>query len=221
MKLKRFSKLDNFENSIKIINKKTGEVLSIKRFSNLLIKILSKIFKGIRDMQTKKPAFDIYSNNSKIAELILNERSEEELNIIWIEVYPGNTGKGIAQSILSELIKFAKSQKYKYLTLEVPGNSPDAKHIYEKLGFKEDGILTTPEEDEIWGGLTKMRLKLYSINPNYKNKKKTKPIGKQDMPPHLIRIRDEAVNRIKRGEDKEKVLNEVINKYTELHRKYK
>ena len=42
---------------------------------------------------------------------------------------------------------------------EVPGDSPDVRHIYEKLGFKENGILTTPE-DQVWGGLTKMKLNL-------------------------------------------------------------
>lgn len=156
MKIKRFSKLDNLEDSIKIVNKKTKEVLSVKRFSNFLIRFLSKIFKWYRN----RPAFDIYIDSNKVAELILNEVSSDELNIIWIEVYPGNTGKGYAQSILSEIIKFAKMQKYKYITLEVPGDSPDARHIYEKLGFKENGILTTPEEDQVWGGLTKMKLNL-------------------------------------------------------------
>lgn len=157
MKIKRFSKLDNLGDSIKIVNKKTKEVLSVKRFSNFLIRFLSKIFKWYKNIQSNRPAFDIYIDNNKVAELILNEVSSDELNIIWIEVYPGNTGKGYAQSILSEIIKFAKMQKYKYITLEVPGDSPDARHIYEKLGFKENGILTTPEEDQVWGGLTKMK----------------------------------------------------------------
>lgn len=160
MKVKRFSKLDNLENSIKIINKKTKEILSINRYSNSFIRFLSKMFKWYRDMQSSKPAFDVYVDNNKIAELILNEVSNDELNIIWIEVYPENTGKGYAQSILSELIKFAKIKEYKYITLEVPGNSPNSRHIYEKLGFKDDGVLTTPEEDRAWGGLTKMRLNL-------------------------------------------------------------
>lgn len=45
--------------------------------------------------------------------------------------------------------------------MEVPGNAPDARHIYERLGFKE--VYTPPEmkeDDPIWGGLTNMRLDL-------------------------------------------------------------
>lgn len=74
----------------------------MKRFSNFLIRFLSKIFKWYRNIQSNKPAFDIYIDSNKVAELILNE---------------------------------------------VPGDSLDARHIYEKLGFKENGILTTPEEN--------------------------------------------------------------------------
>ena len=114
----------------------------------------------IRDWRSKSPYFDIYVGSEQVAELSLLEKSNDELNIVWIETYYGHYSKGYAQAILSELIKFAKSQGYKYLTLEVPGKSPDARHIYEKLGFKEDGILTTSDKDYMWGGLTKMRLNL-------------------------------------------------------------
>ena len=44
------------------------------------------------------------------------------------------------------------------MTLEVPGNSPDARHIYEKIGFVAGEQIS--DEDDIWGGLTKMRLDL-------------------------------------------------------------
>lgn len=46
----------------------------------------------------------------------------------------------------------------KYITLEVPTISPNARHIYEKIGFKATGTLGS--EDDVWGGLTKMRLDL-------------------------------------------------------------
>ena len=159
MKVKRFSRLDTFQDSVKIVSKKTGEVLTIKRFQSLL-DYIGKFIKMIRDWRSKSPYFDIYVGSEQVAELSLLEKSNDELNIVWIETYYGHYSKGYAQAILSELIKFAKSQGYKYLTLEVPGKSPDARHIYEKLGFKEDGVLTTPDKDYMWGGLTKMRLNL-------------------------------------------------------------
>lgn len=84
------------------------------------------------------------------------------VGIMSSKPYEDYRGKGYSQAILTELIRFAKSQGYKYVTLEVPGRSPDARHIYEKLGFKDDGVLTTPEEDFYWGGLTRMKLKLFA-----------------------------------------------------------
>jgi ribosomal protein S18 acetylase RimI-like enzyme len=159
MKIKRFSKLDTLQDSVRIVSKKTGEVLTIKKFQSLL-DYLGKFIKMIRNWRSKNPSFDIFVGSEQVAELILLEKSSDELNIIWIETNEEYRGRGYSQAILSELIKFAKSQEYKYLTLEVPGKSPDARHIYEKLGFREDGILTTPEKDLCWGGLTKMKLKL-------------------------------------------------------------
>lgn len=121
-----------------------------------------KFIKRLREWSNKRSSFDIYLGSEKVAELNLIEKSKEELNIMWIETYEDYRGKGYSQAILTELIRFAKSQGYKYVTLEVPGRSPDARHIYEKLGFKDDGVLTTPEEDFYWGGLTRMKLKLFA-----------------------------------------------------------
>lgn len=161
MKVKRFSKLDTLQDSIKIVSKKTGESLTINRFKSF-VDILGKFIKRLREWSNKRPSFDIYLGSEKVAELNLIEKSKEELNIMWIETYEDYRGKGYSQAILTELIRFAKSQGYKYVTLEVPGRSPDARHIYENLGFKDDGVLTTPEEDFYWGGLTRMKLKLFA-----------------------------------------------------------
>ena len=49
---------------------------------------------------------------------------------------------------------FAKAEGFKRMALEVPGISPDARHIYEKFGFKEVGKQTGA--DDFWGGLTIM-----------------------------------------------------------------
>lgn len=45
----------------------------------------------------------------------------------------------------------------KQLTLEVPTNSPDARHIYEKQGFVAGKRIS---DDDVWGGLTEMKRKL-------------------------------------------------------------
>lgn len=205
MKIKRFSKLDIFQDSVKIISKKTGEILTVSRFHSLL-DFFGKYIRKLREWLNKKPSFDIYLGAEKVAELNLHEKSDEELNIIWIETYPNYYGKGYAQAILTELIRFAKSQGYKYLTLEVPGKSPDARHIYKKLGFEDDGILTIPEEDSFWGGLTKMKLKLFS------KKKKKLPQGKQVSYKDLDKVQNRKIDVDTSDDAIEIASQEIVNR---------
>jgi RimJ/RimL family protein N-acetyltransferase len=205
MKVKRFSKLDTLQDSIKIVSKKTGESLTINRFKSF-VDILGKFIKRLREWSNKRPSFDIYLGSEKVAELNLIEKSKEELNIMWIETYEDYRGKGYSQAILTELIRFAKSQGYKYLTLEVPGKSPDARHIYKKLGFEDDGILTTPEEDSFWGGLTKMKLKLFS------KKKKKLPQGKQVSYKDLDKARNRKIDVDTSDDAIEIASQEIVNR---------
>lgn len=96
MKVKRFSKLDTLQDSIKIVSKKTGESLTINRFKSF-VDILGKFIKRLREWSNKRPSFDIYLGSEKVAELNLIEKSKEELNIMWIETYEDYRGKGYSQ----------------------------------------------------------------------------------------------------------------------------
>lgn len=69
-------------------------------------------------------------------------------------------GKGYATAVLKETLSECKRRGYKQFTLEVPGNSPDARHIYEKLGFIAGEQVSSADDDFVWGGLTKMKLDL-------------------------------------------------------------
>lgn len=68
MKVKRFSKLDTLQDSIKIVSKKTGESLTINRFKSF-VDILGKFIKRLREWSNKRPSFDIYLGSEKVAEL--------------------------------------------------------------------------------------------------------------------------------------------------------
>jgi ribosomal protein S18 acetylase RimI-like enzyme len=48
---------------------------------------------------------------------------------------------GIANSLLSQAILFAKNSKFKYLILQVRENNEHAKYLYKTNGFKEIGII--------------------------------------------------------------------------------
>lgn len=88
------------------------------------------------------------------------EVSKDELNLPWLGIRSKERGHGYAQAVMDAAVEYGKSKGYKVITLEVPGDSPDARHIYEKKGFVATKVLSTPEEDFIWGGLTKMEYRI-------------------------------------------------------------
>lgn len=152
--IKRFSKLNNLESVD--ISYKSNKIKLIK-FKNSFINLLDKIG-PIRRYHEKNPVYGIYLNDVEIGDLTLSQVSDNELNIVWIGIYDKFSGNGYAQLVMKAIINYAKSNGFKYITLEVPGKSPNARHIYEKLGFK---VVRTPKStDDVWGGLTDMRLDL-------------------------------------------------------------
>lgn len=56
------------------------------------------------------------------------------------------------------VVKYGEKNGYKSVSLEVPGVSQDARHIYEKIGFNK--VSAPVDEEDIWGGLTYMKKKL-------------------------------------------------------------
>lgn len=142
-----------------IVLKKFKDSWWTKHIAPILVHIVIKISrsKNMRDVKTVAD-YDIKKGGETIGRFDLTEMSKDELNVMWIEIDEKYRGHGYAQKVLRWIIQFAKERSYKELTLEVPGISPDARHIYEKLGFKEVGQITIPEEDSWWGGLTGMKL---------------------------------------------------------------
>lgn len=100
------------------------------------------------------------SKGEAVGVMTLQKKSADELNVIWIDVEEEHRGKGYATAAMKGAVTFAKKQKVKRVTLEVPGNSPDARHIYEKLGFKINPGQKAEFGDAVWGGLTDMTLDL-------------------------------------------------------------
>jgi ribosomal protein S18 acetylase RimI-like enzyme len=98
------------------------------------------------------------AKGEKVGNMFLWKKKSDELNVVWVEVKDKHKGQGIATGAMRAAIDMAKQEGLKKVTLEVPGSSPDARHIYEKLGFKA-GKQITPDND-MWGGLTEMQLDL-------------------------------------------------------------
>jgi len=124
-----------------------------------------------RTIKKVNPKYDIDSfkvfdfkdkDGSKVGFGSFNRTSKDELYLNFVTVKPKYRGKGYASAAMKGVVKYAQNEGIKKLTLEVPGNAPDARHIYEKLGFKDDGPVQGDKSD-IWGGLTPMAMNVAKL----------------------------------------------------------
>jgi GNAT superfamily N-acetyltransferase len=138
------------------IKTKTGETIILDGEKTPgLAKFLAKYSSGIRKNLENTDSFLIKdSNGEEIGSMELFKESSNELNVVWVEVSDKHRGKGYATAAMIAAIKIAEKRKMHKVTLEVPGTSPDARHIYEKLGFKP--VSTLGNVNDVWGGLTVM-----------------------------------------------------------------
>jgi RimJ/RimL family protein N-acetyltransferase len=119
-----------------------------------------------RAIKKINPKYDIDSfkvfdfkdkNGAKVGFGSFNRTSKDELYLNFVTVKTKHRGKGYASAAMKGVVKYAQNEGIKKLTLEVPGNAPDARHIYEKLGFKAEGKVIGDKTD-VWGGLQPMAM---------------------------------------------------------------
>lgn len=138
---------------------RNGDLIEMRRDGyGLLARGLGKINPNIAVEQSKTRFYNAYVNGKKVGNIQLYNESDTSINVVWLGVKSRERGKGYAQAILESSAGRAKAAGFKQMTLEVPGNSPDARHIYEKQGFVAGKQISS--DDDVWGGLTKMKKKL-------------------------------------------------------------
>ena len=144
-----------------VIHKKGEPVELHQNPDSATAKFLAKFIPSIKELQEQYKDYTIYDHNGrKLGDLSTNLDSKSSMNIVWLGIKSKYEGNGYGQSAMRTVISLAQKQGVKELTLEVPASSPNARHIYEKLGFKETGEKMLGSADDVWGGLTKMTLKL-------------------------------------------------------------
>lgn len=117
---------------------------------------LARISKKYREEYAKTATLSIRTKNGKkVGEANVWKKDDGELYLNWLGIDRSQRGKGYATATLKAAEKFGRQQGMKRMTLEVPGNSPDARHIYTKLGFKV--VKEAEGTNDIWGGLTEMQ----------------------------------------------------------------
>lgn len=135
----------------------SGETVTMSKTPpNALNKFLGRISKNYRASYANSASLVIKDSLGKqVGEAQVTKKSADELNLVWLGIHKSSRGQGYATAVMHAGAEFGRQSGFKKMTLEVPGNSPDARHIYEKLGFKvvkED----LDGEDPVWGGLTSM-----------------------------------------------------------------
>ena len=135
---------------------KNVEISSIP--TNRVAKFLIAHNRKIRTNAENTRNYTITSDGKPVGDMTLYKESDDSLNVVWVGINESSRGNGYATAAMLGAIEVAKKSGCKHVTLEVPGNSPDARHIYEKLGFVAQEQISG--DDDIWGGLTSMKLDL-------------------------------------------------------------
>ena len=152
----------NIDQPKPVVLRKKGESVELHQNpKSATAKFLAKLIPSIKDSQDRYKDYTVCDRaGNRIGNMSTNLDPDGSLNIVWLGIKTKHEGKGHGQSAMRTVIDDAKKQGIKKITLEVPTTSPNARHIYEKLGFKETGEKMLGDEDDVWGGLTKMALKL-------------------------------------------------------------
>jgi len=135
---------------------KTGDVVSFEDEKvSTFTKCLALLSKKARDNIVNTKIVDVKVNDKNVGDITLF-RNGKEVNVVWLGI--NDEGKGYGQATMKAAIEYAKKSGATKMTLEVPGTSPNAKHIYEKMGFESTGEFLGDTND-VWGGLEKMELR--------------------------------------------------------------
>ena len=142
----------------KVYTKKGVEVVLRKQPTPLISKVVGKLSKSAQTNAARSDFLNVTVGGKKVGDLQLFKEDPKSLNVVWVSIDMKYEGNGYGQTVMRAVVDHAKKQNLDRVTLEVPGISPNARHIYESLGFKSKGLIS--DEDDMWGGLTAMELDL-------------------------------------------------------------
>lgn len=138
---------------------KHGEVLTASQYKqSKMTSFLARHNLKIQKQVENTKNFELKNEKGDtVGNLQLFHESPISVNVVWIGVNKKYEGKNYGQTAMKMAENYARKSGAKQMTLEVPGTSPNARHIYEKQGFVSQGQISDP--DDVWGGLTAMKKK--------------------------------------------------------------
>lgn len=156
----REKKLQSYE-----LKTKYGEKLLVKEERNPKFgDWISSFSEKQTAISMKSTSVSLYAGDKKVGCADFHPKSSKELYLNWLGVDQDQRGKGYASAAFEAAVKHGRENGYEKITLDVPGKSPDARHIYTKQGFVVTREATPSEmaNDPMFGGLTTMALDLRS-----------------------------------------------------------
>ncbi|TDS54565.1 GNAT family N-acetyltransferase [Myroides indicus] len=124
------SNLYSYENTFVAINEENEILGSITGYN------------GDYFHQLQQPVLDVMNNHYNNPTIPESETNGGEFYLDTIAVSPMSQGKGIGTQLLKYVIDYARDENFQQIGLLVDIKNPDAKKLYEKLGFKQDHKIT-------------------------------------------------------------------------------
>ncbi len=138
--------------------------------------------------------FKFHVGGKKVGNGSFEKKSKDEIYLNWIGIDPPHRGKGYASAVFDAAIAYGREQGASKFTLEVPGKSPDARHIYEKRGFVVTKEATASQSADLWGGLTEMELDLRTLKHMDAEDLEFEAALEQTFPPMPKEVYDQMEN---------------------------
>ncbi len=103
--------------------------------NHLTTRLNKSIFFAIMYIDSKAIAICALEEPEELPQItVCSNKNSRHCCIVSVYTKPDYRGKGYQQELIKYLLRFAKDNNYTDITLTT--NTPDAVHIYEKVGFK-------------------------------------------------------------------------------------
>lgn len=140
---------------------RNGEILtyeSQKKFNGFL----ARHSKKYRDSVNRYYGYDVKNKQGKkVGDLQLELQDNGKTTYVnWLSTKEQYGGKGYGRAGMEFVEKFAKEHGSERITAEVVGHTPQINHLVDKMGYVRLEQLSTPDDDFVWGGLTKVEKKV-------------------------------------------------------------
>lgn len=140
--------------SVTKVTTSRGETITLSRDpAPPMTKFLAKYSKRNAEFAKNTLEFTVKDSKGKNIGYLHAFRKGDEIHAAWLGVNEDKQGQGYGSGIVKGMIEVGKTTGAKRISLEVPGNADNAKHIYEKMGFVADG---PPKKIPVFGELQDM-----------------------------------------------------------------